>query len=183
METNDTQIVDSILRRGDTQAYALIVKRYSGLVVAKAMGVLHDEDLAAEAAQQTFVRAYSRLDYWGGGSSLGPWLSVLAAHVAINLLAKRRARREEELADEHDAPADDEASALHEARLEKMHRAMRELPEADREMLRLFYSQGAKTADIARRLGLSAANVLVRLHRVRERLRQRITEMEKQEES
>ena len=63
----------------------------------------------------------------------------------------------------------------HEARLQQMEAAIATLPAADQQLLHLHYFEQLKTADIARRTGLTQSNVLVKLHRIRERLKNILT--------
>ena len=56
-----------------------------------------------------------------------------------------------------------------------MEQAIGELPEQDRTIIQMHYYEHCKTDDIARATGLSQSNVLVRLHRIRERLRKALT--------
>lgn len=62
----DRDIVNNILCKGDGDAYAQIVARYSGMVYSKALGVVRSEDFAAEITQQAFIRAYLHLSEWQG---------------------------------------------------------------------------------------------------------------------
>jgi RNA polymerase sigma-70 factor (ECF subfamily) len=52
-----------------------------------------------------------------------------------------------------------------------MEQAIGQLPEQDQTIIRLHYYQQQKTDEIAQQTGLSQSNVLVRLHRIRDRLR------------
>ena len=74
---DDRQIVQRIITYGDTKSFALIVRKYSPIVLSKALGIVKDRELAAEITQQTFIRAYDRLDTWQG-QKLGPWLTTIA---------------------------------------------------------------------------------------------------------
>ena len=58
-----------------------------------------------------------------------------------------------------------------EALLQRMEQAIGQLPEQDQTIIRLHYYQQQKTDEIAQQTGLSQSNVLVRLHRIRDRLR------------
>ena len=58
-----------------------------------------------------------------------------------------------------------------------MHTALKaigELGEPDGGIVRMYYYEQRKTDEVARQTGLSQSNVLVRLHRIRERLRKRL---------
>lgn len=168
---SDNEIVERILRRGDTSSFSLIVKRHSAMVLAKALSITHDEDLAADIAQDTFIKAFTQLDAWAGGASLAPWLSVIALHMAVNLMDKRRRRREQQITDDR---ADEEYSPDRERLLEQVRREVKALPPEDARMVRLFYYENMKTSDIARAMHLTEANVLVRLHRIRLKIRKHI---------
>ena len=177
----DRELAQQVMQ-GNHCAFAEIVHRYSGMVFSKALGVMHTEEGAAEVTQQTFVRAYECIDGWRG-TELAPWLRAIAVHTALKLLDKERRRRTSSL-DElppHtlDAnasvfggfPAESSYSEAHETRLQQMEAAIATLPEQDQQLLHLHYYEQLKTSDIARLTGLSQSNVLVKLHRIRERIK------------
>lgn len=159
----DRELANKVLHEHNQQCFAEIVRRYSGMVFSKALGIVKREELAKEIAQQTFVRAYERLAYWRG-DSLGPWLAAIAMHLALNEL-----EHEKRLV--QSVPDTDEYDPEREVLLQRMEQAIELLPEQDRQIIRLHYYEQKKTDEIARFTGLSQNNVLVRLHRIRERLR------------
>ena len=174
----DREIIQQFIK-GNHSAFAEIVHRYSGMVFSKALGVMHTEEGAAEVTQQTFVRAYENIDSWHG-TDLSPWLSAIAVHTALKLLDKERRRRTSSL----DAlpnsvygniTTEPTYSEEHETHLQQMETAISSLSEQDQELLHLHYYEQMKTADIACRFGLSQSNVLVKLHRIRERLKAILT--------
>lgn len=165
--------------RGNHSAFTEIVHRYSGMVFSKALSVMHTEEGAAEVTQQTFVRAYESIDAWRG-TELAPWLSAIAVHTALKLLDKERRRRTSSLDAlpgnvSNSFTTEPSYSEEHEAHLQQMETAIAALSEQDQQLLRLHYYEKLKTADIARRAGLSQSNVLVKLHRIRERLKTALT--------
>ena len=170
---DDRQIIQCIITHGDTKSFALIVRKYSPIVLSKALGIVKDRELATEITQQTFIRAYDRLDTWQG-QHLGPWLTTIACHQAINYLDKARRRRTQPI--DTVAVADEPYSNEREEMLLKLEKAIDELPENDRKIIRMHYYERLKTDDIATRTGLSQQNILVKLHRIRERLKKTITD-------
>ena len=199
----DRELAAQVIQ-GHQQAFAEIVHHYSGMVFSKALGVMRTEEGAAEVTQQTFIRAYESLATWRG-TELTPWLAAIAVHTALKLLDKERRRRTTSLDElppgTLDAagrvlasypsgrvlggfpsgrvlggfPAESSYSEEHEARLQQMEAAIATLPEADQQLLHLHYYERCSTADIAHRTGLSQSNVLVKLHRIRERLKNILT--------
>ena len=171
--------LSKLVLQGNHSAFAEIVHRYSGMVFSKALGVMHTEEGAAEVTQQTFVRAYESIDAWRG-KDLAPWLSAIAVHTALKLLDKERRRSTSSLEDLPHSVSDSIAnestySEEHETRLQQMETAIAGLSEQDQQLLRLQYYEQMKTADIAHQTGLSQSNVLVKLHRIRERLKDILT--------
>lgn len=169
----DWELVDRILHKGDTKSFGEIVKRFSGRVFPKVLGLVKDEDLAKDIVQQTFIRAYTNLDSWNGGS-LGGWINAIAMNLTLNELDKIRRRRTEPLENEEADRSTEDYSEEHEDLLQKMDRAIDQLPETDRNIVRLHYYSGMKTEEMANVLKMSASNVLVKLHRIREKLRKEI---------
>ena len=151
----DEAIVRRILEEGETKCFGEIVSRYSGSVYSKTLGLMKDEDLTRDIVQQAFIRAYTHLDSWRGGN-LGVWINAIAI-------------------EENDLKAPtDSYSEEHERRLQAMDEAIGRLSELDQQIIRLHYYKGKKAHEIAVALGLSANNVLVKLHRIREQLKKQI---------
>ncbi|MBO7558185.1 MAG: sigma-70 family RNA polymerase sigma factor [Bacteroidaceae bacterium] len=167
----DKVIVDSILRSGRTQLFSLIVKKYGSAVYAKALAIIKDAEEAKEIAQQTFVKAYQQLEDWQG-TQLGPWLVAIACHLSLNALEK--VKRKHNVDAEQVQIPDETYSEEREERLQRMEQAISELPPQDQQIIRLYYYNKVKTEDIAQALHLSQSNILVRLHRIRERLKKQL---------
>ena len=180
----DRELANKVISDNDQRCFAEIVRRYSGMVFSKTLSVVRREELAKEVTQQTFVRAYERLACWRN-DSLGPWLTTIAMHTALNELERERRSRPTALS-ALEKPGNVNTSsqdydAEHENRLQCMEKAIAALPEQDRQIIRLHYYERVKTDEIARRTGLSQSNVLVRLHRIRDRLRTMMSPANNQE--
>ena len=85
----DRELANNVINNNDQHCFAEIVKRYSGIVFSKTLAIVKREELAKEVTQQTFIRAYERLSYWRN-DSLGPWLTTIAMHLALNELECER---------------------------------------------------------------------------------------------
>lgn len=163
----DRELVQEVLQKGNKQCFAEIVGRYSGMVFSKAIGIVKREELAKEVTQQTFIKAYTRLEYWRS-NKLGPWLVSIAMHTALNELEREKKTAPlpaKEWSEEGDTFAEREELLL------RMEQALAVLPEQDRRLIQLHYYKQFKTDEIARLMGMTQSNVLVRLHRIRERLK------------
>jgi RNA polymerase sigma-70 factor, ECF subfamily len=95
-------------RAGDAEAFRVLVERYSPLVYRVAYRLTGSENDADDVVQETFLRAYRRLDLFEDRSQLGSWLYRIASNCAYDAL-RQRARHEKRLeaaGDEDDAGQD-----------------------------------------------------------------------------
>ena len=173
---NDLQIVERILKHREKRLFAVLVAKYSDVVLSKALAIVRDRELAAEISQQTFIKAYTNLGSWSGGESLAPWLTVIASHLAINLLDKIKRRNNAPLTD--DVAEEEDFSEEREEKLARLREAVKLLPAQERDIIRLHYYENMKTGEIAEKLKLSPSNVLVKLHRIREKLKEQLKSQE-----
>lgn len=169
----DKEIIERIIKHGDTKCYAEVVKRYSGTIYSKVLRLVKQPDMAKDITQQAFIRAYSNLDTWRGGA-LGGWINAIAMHLALNHLSKMQRQRTDSIEDKPLPDMSDDYSEERENMLSAMDRAIERLPEIDRQIIMLHYYKSKKTSEIATILNLSNSNVLVKLHRIREQLKKEI---------
>ena len=173
MQTDD-RIVDRVLA-GESDQFGVLVERYEGLVTACARQILGDYHEAQDAAQDTFVRAYCRLDQLRDPLRIAGWLRRITHSVCMNRVKESGARAREltgaagrevvaELPDR--GPGPDESAQAREL-AEAVLASVAQLPRVYGEPVRMYYLEGASQADIARRLGLRAGAVRTRLHRGR----------------
>ena len=78
-------------RRGDKVAFGQLVEAYKGPVFNLAYRMLSNAGEAEEAAQEVFIRAYTRLDTYNPKHKFSTWILSIASNFCIDLLRKRRA--------------------------------------------------------------------------------------------
>jgi RNA polymerase sigma-70 factor (ECF subfamily) len=94
-------------RAGDKDAFRVLVERHSRLVFGVAYRLTGNETDADDVVQETFLRAYRRLDQFEDRANFGSWLYRIAANCAYDLLRGRR-RHEEHL----EPAADEDGEAI-----------------------------------------------------------------------
>ena len=77
-------------RRGDLQAYDELVRRYQERIYATVYHMTGNHEDANDLAQESFIKAYSALRSFKGGSSFYTWLYRIAVNKAINFLKQKR---------------------------------------------------------------------------------------------
>jgi RNA polymerase sigma-70 factor (ECF subfamily) len=156
---------------GDERAFTALVRRHERPVFALCCRYLGPAD-AADAAQETFVRAFTHLESYDRLRPLLPWLFTIARRLCID---HQRARRPEVLASArpvaelHHAPVEAHVSAREELTL--LARALGALPEGPREALALFHLHDLSYKEIAEQLEVPMGTVMTWIHRGRDALR------------
>ncbi len=76
-------------QRGDLQAYDELVKRYQERIYATLYHMTANHEDANDLAQESFIKAYSALKSFKGGSSFYTWLYRIAVNKTIIFLKQR----------------------------------------------------------------------------------------------
>jgi RNA polymerase sigma-70 factor (ECF subfamily) len=159
---------------GNLFAFEEIVKRYQRRVYAVALRIVRRHEVADDVAQEAFIRAHQALASFDLARPFGPWISRIAANLAVNHVRSPQAR-EEALPQGHDETPARGQSPL-DGLLEReshgvLERAMASLPAEQRAVFVLRVTEELSYQEIAEALGLSIGTVMSRLFRARERLR------------
>jgi RNA polymerase sigma-70 factor (ECF subfamily) len=77
-------------RAGDEAAFTALVEAYQTPIYNLCYRMLGEAGEAEDAAQETFLRAYSQLGSYDPGRSFKTWLFSIASHHCIDRLRKRR---------------------------------------------------------------------------------------------
>jgi RNA polymerase sigma-70 factor (ECF subfamily) len=168
----DEQALIQRVLAGDRAAARSLYDRHVGRIYQVAYRLVGDRDQAEEATQDTFVKAFSRLETFRGESSLGTWLHAIAVSMALTTLRKRKRRllREADL---------DDASALPDSRPEadpdlrdRLRQAIDALPEKFKVQVVLHDIEGFTHGEIARMTGVPEGTCKTRLMGGRAKLRE-----------
>ncbi|HEX3839471.1 MAG TPA: sigma-70 family RNA polymerase sigma factor [Acidimicrobiales bacterium] len=169
------ELVD-LARGGDRSAFEELVRVTSGDIYALAFRLSGDEQDARDIVQETYLRAYRSIRKFRGEASFSTWLYRITANCASTARGRRRRLRQVSIDSDPrwaDLPADPDPDALASATVERdrLVRALRALPLAQRTVIVLRDVYGLTHEEIATELGISGAATRVRLHRARRQLR------------
>ena len=77
-------------RAGEIEAFSKLIEAYQNPVYNLTYRMLGNADEAEEAAQETFLRVYTRLDRYDPAYKFSTWVLSIASHYCIDRLRKRR---------------------------------------------------------------------------------------------
>lgn len=170
----DEELVE-LARAGDPVAMNELVSRHHAGVYRVALGILRDEDGAADVTQNAFLKAIRGLGGFRGEASFKTWLLSIAANEARGFLRKVGRRRE--LALDSAGPVESGAANVQD-RLEVTEEAKRirtllgRLPEKQRMAVTLRIDEGLSFREIGALIGSSEGAARVNYHHGIRRLRE-----------
>lgn len=186
---------EALVRRakaGDLDAFEALTARYERQVYSLARRMLRHEQDAEDVTQQTFLSLIEHLGGFREEARFATWLMRIATHAALKVIRKRQGLDTVSL-EAATEPQDDPEAMPHPefiadwrespSRLVEQHEtrrliddALARLDEKHRLVFLLRDVEGWSVRETAQALGLSEANVKVRLLRARLQLRERLTQ-------
>jgi RNA polymerase sigma-70 factor (ECF subfamily) len=188
----DAEVVERA-KRGDHEAFRVLVERYQDRAYGLALRVLRNPEQARDAVQDAFLKVYGSLGKFEGRSGFYTWLYRLVMNVCLDMKRRDRSGRHVEWEEERAVEIAQGAEALApgggdpgqggpEAALERselrevMSRAIAALPDAARRTLELREIDGLSYAEIAEALGVPKGTVMSRLFHARRRVQAALIE-------
>jgi len=168
---------------GNQVAFSSLVEAYQAPIYNLAYRMLGDPAEAEDAAQETFVRAWTRLRTFDVERKFSSWILSIASHYCIDRLRRRRTTQvpledilaQQAFADPHVGP---ERMALDREAQHSIRSMMENLPSQYRAVLTLRYWHDLSYQEMAEMLDTTVSAIKSRLHRARCMLAQRMQMME-----
>jgi RNA polymerase sigma-70 factor (ECF subfamily) len=163
-------------QNGDRNAFGELVLRYAHGVQHVIYRMCGNAQIAEDAAQETFIRAWLNLSSFRPQASLRNWLYRIAVNTAIDMLRKEKhilpgAVEDFFLMDERPGP---EALFLNREQIALVKRTILSLPEASRAVLVLREYEGLSYQEISEVLEIPVGTVMSRLNYARNLLKEKL---------
>lgn len=142
-----------------------LYEEYWNKIYRLCMGYINDHDQAKDLAQETFITVWEKLSTFRNEASIGTWIFRIATNTCLSQIKKNEKLSKAEIlvADEdNDNPDLDQEIKL-------LYQFISELAELDRIIISLEL-EGIKQQEISKIVGLSDANIRVKIHRIKEKL-------------
>ncbi len=174
---NEEQVWLEEARKGDKAAFGNLIEAYQGPVYNLAYRMLNNSGEAEEAAQEAFIRAYTRLDTYNPAHKFSTWMLSITSNYCIDLIRKRRALllSIDEPLPPHPALHSDnnkgpEAELINTEQKEMVQGLLQELPEDYRQAVVLRYWYDLSYEEIAEMMETTVSAIKSRLFRARRQL-------------
>ncbi|MDH3641332.1 MAG: sigma-70 family RNA polymerase sigma factor [Gammaproteobacteria bacterium] len=177
MEISDETLVRQAVTLKDVSAFEQLVHRHQVRMLHLQRRFVRDHALAEDLAQETFLRAWDKLDTFRGTGSFAAWLTRLGYNIFLQHRRKmsNATKAEQPYPDdaEGDANATTEAMATpgpHDE-LPDLPKLLAVLPEAEQLVLVLSYGQGLSVTEISDVLDVPSGTIKSQIHRAKEKIR------------
>jgi RNA polymerase sigma factor (sigma-70 family) len=172
---------DDIIRaqKGDLSAFDRIVTRFRDMAVGYGHSILGDFQLAEDAAQEAFIKAYQDLQKLSVPKAFPSWFRRIVFKYCDRIMRKQKASRAtvgkmNDMTDHGDSPYE----AISKKDMQNVIlKSVNSLPQHERTTTTLFYINGYSMADVSKFLDVPVSTVKSRLHSARTKLKGRMIKM------
>ncbi|MEX0601680.1 MAG: sigma-70 family RNA polymerase sigma factor [Rhodothermales bacterium] len=185
-EMSDEELMRQ-LQSGVEEAFNLLVERYRDRLASYLYHFLHDDDLAEDLLQETFLRLFRNRHSYEPIAKFSTWLYTIAGNLARSEYRRRKRHRTHSIHSESDGeeyempiPADvlaPDRFAERGIHSERIHQALDELAEDFREVVVLRDVQLLSYEEIAEITGLPMGTVKSRINRGRAKLQKKLKDV------
>jgi RNA polymerase sigma-70 factor (ECF subfamily) len=182
-DVNRMEVIQAC-QRGDDEAFRVLFESHKDRVYSIALRYSGDSAAAMDIAQDTFLKLLSSIQQFRGDSSFESWLYRLVVNSSLDYHRRRRrflpllAEATDAALDLFGAPRD---SALHELlreeQEERVQQLVAQLPEEQRMVVVLRYTEDLSYEEIADLLGCRRGTVASRLNRAHKALERRLSHL------
>jgi RNA polymerase sigma-70 factor (ECF subfamily) len=169
---SETELVASA-QNGDRNAFSELIRMHAQGVLNVIYRMCGDAQLAEDAAQETFIRAWQNLSSYRPQTSLRNWLYRIAVNAATDMLRKERRILPDDIEDLHltNGQAGLETIVSQQERTMLVQNAILSLPDASRTVLVLREYEGLSYQEISSTLDIPVGTVMSRLNYARNLLK------------
>jgi RNA polymerase sigma factor (sigma-70 family) len=156
-------------KRGDSKAQFEMYRLYYKSMYSVSLRIVNDEGEAEDIMQESFLKAFKKMDTYKGEVSFGAWLKKIVVNRSLDHLKKKRVQFEE-VNPRLQLPDDNEE--YREVDVEHIKRAISSLPDGYRVILSLHLIEGYDHDEISQILGISNSASRTQYSRAKARLKE-----------
>lgn len=180
-QTDDLYYIEAV-KKGNVQAFSFLVEKYQKMVYTLALKLMKKPEEAEEIAQDTFIKAFHKIESYEGKSKFSTWLYSITYNACISELRKRRIEfkslDDRQISDQDEQRMHDYYRENKKEDQEKyLNLALEKLPEDDQVLVTLYYYENQSMDEIGVITGLTVSNIKVKIHRARKRMQLFLYEM------
>lgn len=175
----DEQIINRVLK-GEQSAFGSLIDKYKNYVFTLVLRFTVNREDAEELAQDVFIKAYRSLADFRGDSKFSTWLFTITRTTCLSFLRKKKLDTISLDNERTGLQLENRESGFSANGIEQksrhvmLNQAINMLSPDDAQVLNLFYKGDQSLDEIGRIMRLDPNTVKVKLHRARQRLKDKM---------
>lgn len=166
-------------KKGEQKAQFEIYKHYAKSMYNVAYRILNNNTEAEDIIQESFLKAFQKLNSFSGDVSFGAWLKRIVINTSLDELRKKKLVFEDIDNIKHpDFENDDEDDKAQAYEVKKVRNTIMRLPDGYRIVLSLYLLEGYDHDEISEIMGITASTSRSQLARAKKKLIQELKKTE-----
>jgi len=174
----DIAILLKLCKENNEKAQLTLYNRYYKAMYNVSYRIVGDSYLAEDVMQESFLKAFAKLDSFSGNVTFGSWLKKIVVNTSINELKKSNKFQFESL--DHNTKLfenTEESENYSELKVESILKTIQSLKSNYKIILTLFFIEGYDLEEITSILNITNENCRTMMSRAKESLRKKLNEI------
>ena len=159
MKSEEFNIIGLIegCKKNDRKSQHIIYNEFYGKMMGVALRYFRDQDTASDVEQESFIKAFSKINQFEGGANFGGWLKRIVVNHSLDILRKNKKisfTNEDSLYDKSHVEEDD-VSKYENINMNQILDAVQQLSNSYKAVFNLYVLDGLTHKEIAQVLNIS----------------------------
>ncbi len=173
-KSEEQKLIESA-QNGNKAAFGKLIRMHQKRLFRFVYGLVNSFDMTEDLVQETFVKAFEKIETFKTGYAFYPWIATIARNRAFNLIQREEKKESlDKLTEVGFAPQSNELGALDklldDENKKRLYKAIAALPVKYRTVFTMRHFEKMDYAEIASYLKIPPGTVDSRLHRARQML-------------
>lgn len=174
----DISILLERCKENNEKAQMTLYNQYYKSMFNVSLRIVGDSYLAEDIMQESFLKAFTKLESFSGNVPFGSWLKKIVINTSINELKKSNKYLFESFAENITiADYEEESENYSEIKVERILKTIQSLKSNYKIILTLFFIEGYDLDEITSILNISNENCRTMMSRAKESLRKKLNEL------
>ncbi|GAF63323.1 RNA polymerase sigma factor SigW [Bacillus sp. TS-2] len=166
------------IKKGDLHYFEKIIEKYKNPLYATILRMTKNPEDAQDLLQEVFIKLYHQIDKYNGKGSFAGWLHRVTVNHCLDTFRKHEYKIKKEEIQDYASEESQQPDVIYlqkenQRQLEKL---ISSLPEDERFIILLRYSNELSYEEIAESLNIPVTTVRNKLHRAKKKMRQNLTQ-------
>ena len=166
----DMEVIHTYLENQASNCFNLLYQRYSTKIYSKCIAMLKNEEQAADATQEIFMKIFLNLSKFSEKSKFSTWVYSITYNYCIDFIRRNKKLKNifsDEIENVPEVEDEVEDKQMFEIEIDTLYKVLKELPPGDEAVLLMKYRDDMQIKEIAEILDKSESAIKMKLKRAK----------------